>query len=252
MIMRKLFILSFLFAFGLNTFSQNSIEDTTKTIPYLSISYQFFLAGGDLAERYGPGNILGADFNVKMANNFELGLGGGYIFGNIVREDSLLHGMRTSSGEILDDNAIVAEVFFFQRGWKAGMTIAKIFPILGPNPNSGLKAGVGFGYNQQWIRIENQENMIPQLSDELKTYYDRKAGGFYIEEFIGYQLFSNKGFANFIGGFEFRQGFNSEMRSYNIDDMNAVSGNRVDLYYGIKISWNILFYKRMSTSYYIN
>lgn len=252
MSMRKILLPLFFIAFGLPSYGQNSIEDTTKTIPYLSISYQFFLAGGDLAERYGPGNILGLDFNVKLANNFELGLGGGYIFGNIIREDSLLHGMRTSTGEILDDNAIAAEVFFFQRGWKAGLNVAKIFPIWSPNSNSGLKAGLGFGYMQQWIRIENQENMIPQLTDELKTYYDRKAGGFYIEEFIGYQLFSNKGFANFIAGFEFRQSFNSELRTYNIDDMDLVSGNRTDLYYGIKISWNILFYKRMSTSYYIN
>ena len=64
--------------------------------------------------------------------------------------------------------------------------------------------------------------------------------------------YSNKGLANFTGGFEFRQGFNQPLRSYNIDDMDYVSGSRVDLYFGIKISWNILFYKRMSNSYYYN
>lgn len=235
-----------------SSFSQGSIEDTTKTLSYLSLSYEFFAPGGDLANRFGVGNLIGADFNVKFNNNFEFGFGGGYIFGNQVKQDSLLHAMRSSNGEILDDNAIYSEVFFFQRGWKVGLTFSKIFSALGHNPNSGLKVGLGVGYSQNWIRIENQENTIPQLSDEYKTYYDRKVGGIYLEEFVGYQFFSNKNFVNFIAGFEFRQGFNSNLRSYNIDDMAYVTGNSLDLYYGIKIAWNILFYKRASTGYYYN
>lgn len=249
----KLSSLFILFVFlSLRIFSQGSISDTTKTIPYLSFSYQFFVPGGDLADRFGVGNIIGGDFNVKLSNNFELGIGGAYIFGNIVNQDSLLHGMRTPNGDILDDNGVISEVFFFQRGWKVGATFSKIFSVLSPNPNSGIKIGIGLGYSQNWIRIENQENMIPQLSDEYKTYYDRKVGGLYLEQFIGYELFSNTGIANFIGGFEFRQGFNSQLRSYNIDEMATISGSSLDLYFGVKVAWNILMYKRNSTAYYYN
>lgn len=252
MIKKGSIIIALLFLTGF-AYSQSIEKDSSRTIPYLSISYQFFVPGGDLADRFGAGNIVGGDFNVKMENNFELGIGGGYIFGNQVSQDSLLYAMKTSSGEILDDNAVYADVFYHQRGWKVGISFSKIFPVLSPNYNSGIKVGVAAGYNQNWIRIEHKENTIPQLSDEFKTYYDRKAGGIYIEQFIGYQLFSNKGIANFLGGFEFRQAFNSPLRSYNIDDMAAVpSGNRVDLYFGVKVAWNIVFSKRISTGYYYN
>lgn len=245
-------ILIFIILFSVTSFSQGTIKDTTKTISYLSLSYQFFVPGGDLADRFGVGNSVSGAFNVKMESNFEIGVTGSYIFGDQVKQENLLHEMRTSDNQILDDNAKFSQVFFFQRGWSAGLTFSKIFDVWSPNPNSGIKVGLGLGYNQHLIRIENQENTIPQLSDELKKYYDRKVGGFYLEQFIGYQLFSSKGLANFTGGFEFRQGFNKPLRSYNIDDMAYVTGSRIDLYFGIKVSWNILFYKRMSTSYYYN
>ena len=250
--MNKAYILACSLLVSTFSFGQGSIADTAKTISYLSISYEFFVPGGDLAERFGVGNIIGADFNVKLESNFEIGIGGAYIFGNDVRQDSLLHGMRTESGDILDDFAKVSEVFFHQRGWKTGLTVAKIFPVLSPNPNSGIKLQLGAGYSQNWIRIEHQENTIPQLSDEYKPYYDRKVGGIYLEQFIGYELFSSKGIANFVAGFQFRQAFNSSLRSYNIDDMAYVSEKKNDYYFGFKIAWNILFYKRVSTSYYYN
>jgi len=240
------------FCLGSRTYSQFSIADTTVIIPYFSFSYQYSLPGGDLAERFGGVNSVGLDFNVKLENNIEVGVGGGYMFGDQVKVDSLLHGMRTSRGFILDDNGVIAEVFFFERGWNVGLTVSKIFSVLSPNPNSGIKVGLGTGYSQNWIRIENQENTIPQLSDEAKTYYDHKVGGIYIEEFIGYELFSNKGFANFIAGFNFRQAFNQQLRSYNIDQMDYVSGNSLDLYFGVKIAWNILLYKRNTNAYYYN
>ena len=224
-----------------------------RTIPYLSVSYQFFAPGGDLADRFGVGNIIGGDFNVKLENNLEFGVGGGFIFGNQVNDAAqMLHGMRTDNNQILDDNYKYAEVFFFQRGWKTGATLSYILPVLDVNEDSGLKLGLGLGYMEHWIRIEHQENMIPQLDGDYKSYYDRKSGGLYLEQFIGWTYFNEKGLANFHGGFEFRQGFNQELRSYNIDDMAPVSGSRVDLYMGVKIAWNILFAKRKADNYYYN
>lgn len=248
--LKRILLSSLLVAASIQFYGQGSISDTTKTIPYISISYQFYVPGGDLADRFGVGNIIEGEFIVKLRSNFEIGAGGAYIFGDQVKQKDMLHNMITSDGNILDDNIKNSEVFFFHRGWKTGISVAKIFPILSPNPNSGIKLDFGIGYNQHWIRIEHQENTIPQLSDEYKPYYDRKAGGLYLEQFIGYILFSNRGLANFTGGFEFRQGFNKELRSYNIDDMSYVEGSRMDLYFGVKVSWNILLYKRSATGYY--
>jgi hypothetical protein len=250
--LRKYLLFMILLFTGLRSYSQDTIPEATVTIPYLSFSYEFFVPGGDLADRFGVGNMVGADFYVKLKSNFEIGIGGSYIFGDQVKIDSLLHGMRTSDGEILDDNAIFSQVFFFQRGWSAGITFSKILPVLSPNINSGLKLGIGSGYSQNWVRIENQENTIPQLTDEYKTYYDHKVGGIYIEEFIGFEYFSKRGMANFLAGFEFRQAFNQQLRSYNIDQMKAVSGNSIDLYFGVKVAWNILLREREATGFFYN
>ena len=116
---RRFLLLSLItLLFFSNSNAQEEAEVEARLINYLSISYQFFAPGGDLADRFGVGNIIGADYNVKLENNFEFGIGGGFIFGNQVNNtEQMLHGMRTSNDQILDDNYKYAEVFFFQRGF---------------------------------------------------------------------------------------------------------------------------------------
>jgi len=250
--MLKKIILGLLLFSSLWGFSQGSLQETSVSIPYLSFSYGAYIPGGDLDERFGFTNFLGLSFNYKSPKNLVLGLGGGMFFGNDVREPNLLHAMRNQNGQILDDNAIESIVLFTQRGFAISVEIGKVVKIGNINPNTGLLFKLGLGYNQNKIRIENQENMIPQLSKEIKQFYDRQTGGFLLTEFIGYQFFSNKGLANFNAGFEFMQGFNSDLRSYNIDDQAATSEHYLNLYYGIKVGWSILFRKRDASSFYYN
>jgi len=195
---------------------------------------------------------LGASFTLKTAKNYTFGIGGAGYFGNDVKEQNLLREMRTDNGNILDDNAIISNVIFLERGFQVSGEFGKIFHIGKTNLNSGIHLNLGVGYNMHWIRIENKDNNIPQLSKDFKKYYDRRVAGLILKEYIGYQFFSNNGLANFSGGFEFMQGFNSSYRTYNIDDKAAVEDNRLDLYFGFKIGWSILFRKTMSTAYYID
>jgi len=235
-----------------NTSGQASVSDETVFIPYLTINYGLFMPGGDLADRFGLTNTFGAAFNIKTTKNYTFGISGAGYFGNDVKEQNMLLEMRTDNGDILDDNAIISEVFLLERGFQITGEFGRIFKIGKANPNSGIYLNLGVGYNMHWIRIENQENTIPQLTKEFKKYYDRRVAGFMLTQYLGYQYFSNKGIANFTAGFEFKQGFNSSYRTYNIDFKGPVSDDRLDLYFGFKVGWLILFRKTMSSAYYID
>jgi hypothetical protein len=252
MLKKLVFSIAIVFGLSQNILSQASISDNSVFISYLTINYGAFVPGGDLANRFGFTNYLGGSFTIKTENNMTYGISGAGYFGNDVRVPNLLHGMLNDKGNVLDDNAIVSTVLFLQRGYQITFEVGKIFHVGKVNPNSGIYLNLGLGYNSNWIRIENQKNTIPQLSKEAKKYYDRKVAGIMFTEYIGYQYFSNKGMANFTAGFEFMQGINSDFRTYNIDDKAAVDGNYLDLYFGIKVGWLILFRKTMSTAYYIN
>jgi len=246
-----LFVTAFL-SLSYNSIGQAAISETSIFIPYLTISYGLYSPGGDLADRFGLTNYFGGTFTIKTSNNMTYGVNGGMFFGNDVKVENLLHEMRTNNGDILDDNVKLSEVHFLERGFQITGQVGKIFHNGKTNPNSGIYLNLGLGYNSNWVRIENQENTIPQLSKENKKYYDRRVSGILFTEYIGYQLFSNKGLANFSAGLEFMEGFNSDFRTYNIDDKSEISNNYLDLYFGFRIGWSILFRKTMSTAYYIN
>lgn len=252
--LKKVFLfVAIILSLSNDSVSQSDIYETSIFIPYLTINYGLYSPGGDLADRFGLANYIGATFTIKTANKMTYGINGGMYFGNDVKnQDSLLHEMRTNNGDILDDNVKLSEVHFLERGFQITGQVGRIFHVGKTNPNSGIYLNLGLGYSSNWIRIENQENNIPQLSKETKKYYDRRVGGILLTEYIGYQYFSNKGLANFSAGLEFMQGFNSDFRTYNIDEKAEISNNYLDLYFGFRIGWSILFRKTMSTAYYID
>ena len=69
------------------------------------------------------------------------------------------------------------------------------------------------------IRIENEQNLIPQLQPEYLKYYDRFTLGGSIKEYVGYHHMSNNNLVNFSIGLECIQGFTRGMRDYQIDLM---------------------------------
>lgn len=245
-------VLILLIVMGLRgqSFSQISVADSAAFIPYFTLEYGGYTPGADLGDRFGYINFLGAAFAIKTHTNFTFGLQGGMQFGDRVKENNMLYGMRTSRGDILDDNAIISTVLFLNRGFQITGQVGKIWAVRSINPNTGFHLNLGLGYSSNWIRIENRKNTIPQLSEELKKYYDRRKHGLLFTQYIGFKYFSDQGLANFHAGFEFMQGFNSEFRTYNIDDKSVVSGSSLDLYFGFKVGWSIMFRKTLSTAYY--
>ena len=80
-----------------------------------------------------------------------------------------------------------------------------VFPVLSPNPNSGIIVSGGIGILQHKILIDFRDAQIPQLGEEYKKGYDRLSYGLALNQFVGYVFFGNKKLINFYAGVELTQ-----------------------------------------------
>lgn len=235
---------------SLCAFTQRSVKDSILTAPHLTIHYAYHLPSGDMGDRFGNSSALGVDFYVKTKKNLFLGGEGNFIFGDNVFEPGLLSNLVTENGEIIDQDGKISELKIQQRGWTVSLNAGKLFPIFGPNPNSGLLLRGGLGFMQHKIRIEHQVNTLPQLDGDYEKGYDRLTNGLMLTQFVGYYHMSNNRLANFVIGVESMQGFTQGRRDFNFDTQTVDDQPRFDMLAGIKIGWIIHFYARTGEEYY--
>ncbi|MBU2018078.1 MAG: hypothetical protein KJ941_00410, partial [Bacteroidetes bacterium] len=126
--------------------------------------------------------------------------------------------------------------------------------VLSPNGNSGIFVHGGLGYTAIKIRIETNDQVIPQLELNYRKGYDRLTNGLNIHQFVGYALMSNRGVLNFYGGFYFQQGFTRNARDIFFDrpDDPVSKEIRQDFQAGLRLGWFIPIYKRLPKEYYYN
>jgi hypothetical protein len=120
----------------------------------------------------------------------------------------------------------------------------KIIPVAGPNPNSGLMLKFGMGYLRHKIRIQTQENEVPQLQGDYLEGYDRLSAGPLAMLYVGYQHFGNRGRINFHVGWEMMAAFTEPLRAYNFDIQRADPDTRFDALNGIRAGWSLPIYKK--------
>lgn len=233
-------------------FSQSSLKDSSITHFMVSPGAAFHVPGGNLKDRFGFNSAIGISFEYKLKNQFSFGLDGSFIFGNRIHETSMLDGLRTSDGDIIDADGNIANILMFERGFTTTLNIGYLFTWKKPNPNSGIFIRMGFGFIQHKIRIEHQNNAIPMLEDDYLKGYDRMTNGFLVSEFIGYRYLSNMRLLNFFVGFEFMQGFTKNRRDYNFDLMGPDDTKRIDLLSGIRFGWILPIYKQAPQELYFN
>jgi hypothetical protein len=250
--MKKItFSLLFIFLF-LESFSQRNIGEENLSFPMIGAIAAYQFPGGDLTERFGSNFNVGCVFQWKFKNNWLVGVEGNFLFGDNVDENNILDKYKTPDGNIIDGSGQFGVVALSQRGFKVELKGGKIFPFIGPNPNSGMMTTIGFGYFQHKIRIETPGSPIPYLEEEYIKGYDRLCGGLSVTEFIGYINFSNKRLVNYYCGFEFTQGFTSNLREMNFDTGKTDTGSRLDLLFGIRLGWVFPLYKRTADKSYSN
>lgn len=230
--------------------AQKNIQDTT--IQFFAIGAQIggHMPFGDLGDRFGWGGLTGGTFMYKSPKNLTLEANVGFIFGNQVKEDTILRNLMTETGIFIGRDGNPVDVFLNERGFVGTVRVGKILPIIGPNPNCGLHLAAGVGMMQHKIRIEPEFDALPQLQGDYKKGYDRLTNGFALSQSIGYQHFGNYRFANFYVGLEFFEGFTRSRRSIDFDTMMPDTKDRMDILGTFVVRWYFPMYKRQASDYY--
>ncbi|MFT4662913.1 MAG: hypothetical protein ACI8XB_003206, partial [Patiriisocius sp.] len=196
--------------------AQSSIKDSIISMGIVSVNAGFQIPGGDLADRFGNSSSIGGAYEYKNQNNWTYSLEGGFIFGQKVKIPVAID-IRTSSGEILDDEGAFVDLLLLQRGFLINAAMAKTLPIIGPNPNSGLHLKLGVGLLQHKILLETRKNEVNVLEGDFRKGYDRLTNGLMLQQFVGYRHLSNNKRINFTVGFEVIEGFTQSRRDFNFD-----------------------------------
>ena len=235
-------------------FSQRNVKDSAIATPWIGVHYGGNFTAGDLADRYGYLNHLGIIAGYKTATNWYIGMESNFIFGNQVRVTGLLNDLIDSYGNVTDVNGDIARIFVLPRGLNINLSVGKVFPVLSPNNNSGIFVNGGLGYLIHHMRIETNDQVIPQLELNYRKGYDRLTSGVNLHQFIGYAFMANSGFYNFYGGFYAQEGFTKNLRTINLDEpeVPVSSKTRIDIQVGFRLGWMIPFYKRKPKDFYFN
>jgi hypothetical protein len=247
-------ILFSVFFIALTSWSQRNFRDSVIGTPWVAIHYGGNWTSGDLADRYGYFNHLGAMAGYKTKRNWVYGLDGNFMFGSKVRMTGVFDNLTDSYGNITDNNGDIGKVVVFSRGFNVNLMVGKVIPVLSPNENSGIYIHAGLGYLQHKMRIETNDQVVPSLELNYKKGYDRFTSGLNFHQFVGYAFLANQGIVNFYGGFYIQEGLTYNRRDVFFDrpDEPVPSGMMLDIQVGFKLGWFIPVYQRKPKDYYFD
>lgn len=242
--MRKFLFLYLIFT-SFYALSQSDFRSSINIQP----SYLVEIPGGDLAKRFGVNNKFEGKIEYLHKYNYAFYIKSGLRLGEKVNDD-VLATLRTSDGFVIGVNGFYADIFGRKRGIDIGLGIDKLIPVnFTKSETHHLRIGIAGMYMHHWIRLVDDSRSVPQIIDAYALLYDRYTAGFALEENIQFQYNVNKDNSSFLLGIQFAQGFTRDYRSNFIDALT----NRVDLYFGLKISYLLPLYHfgdREETIYY--
>lgn len=214
-----------------------SVSDSSITLNMFSFHVNGFIPGGDIAQRYGMNMGIGGSYMLKLKSNWLLYADFSYFSGNNLKEDEIFDEVRDSEGIFINIYGEVGAVTFYERGFYTGIGAGKIFPIIGPNENSGIMIRGSAGFLQYKTLIHQDGNDIPYLNDEYRKGYDRLSNGFGLSEFIGYVHLGSNDPVNFYAGFEFHQAWTKNRRDWDFYLREPENRSRMDFLFGIRFGW---------------
>ncbi len=201
----------------------------------------------DLSKRFGLSYSIGGNSIAKLKKNYAFGISGAFYTTNIVKEPNFLDNLRTNDGNIIAQNGEFAAINNSLSGINLSLVLGKLFPVIGPNPNSGLLFLLGPNFLRHKINIQVRENNVPELLRENRHSYDRLTVGYGIHSFIGYSQISNNRRINFIFGLEPIISFTQSVRGFNVDTEQIDNNRRVDGFFSVKTGWTIAIYEKRRT-----
>lgn len=235
----------------ISTTAQVNVRDSAIYTPLVYAGYGYYMLGGDIADMYGGSSTLGAGIGYKTKSNIYFGIEYNYLWGGKVKlGDEILKNILTSDGQLISQGGEYAIFQYMQRGHTMWMKAGKLFPVFSPNPNSGLIVNLGVGYIQHRMYISVQDNNALQVDGDYKKGYDRLHAGFGLTESIGYLFLGDSRIWNFYGALEFAQAWTKNQRDVDFDTRVKDDTQKLDLFFGFKLTWVIPLYRRAPTGYY--
>lgn len=195
-------------------------------------SFDLLFPTQDLNKRFGTISSIGLGVGYKTNRNVTFNGFYKTLFGNRVKQVDMLDNLRGSSGELIDANGNYASISYAMRGGNLGFKLGKIIRVE-KNANNGIWVQGGFSYLQHRIKIEYQNDVLPQLDNEMYKGYDRLSGGVGFLGSIGYHHITANNTISYFINFDF--GFNQtqNLRTYNYDTRSKDQVKRKDYYNGL-------------------
>ena len=247
--MRKIFVVGLLFWLNVG-FGQGSIRDSSLRMSLVSVHYSADFPGGNMADRFGWNSEVGIGYRFKTKGNYLFGIRGSYLFGNDVREVGIMSNITTPDGNLLGDNGQYGNVILYERGFDVMVDFGKLFPVMGPNPNSGIYVLGGVGFLEHKISIYDENKNVPQVDGVYAAGYDRMTNGLALSQSVGYMHLGNRHLMNFYIGFEMLEGFTENRRPVNFETGLKDNTKRFDILYGVTFGWILPLYKRAPNAFY--
>ncbi len=210
------------------------VKEPSRKGLVIGLNVGYDVPGVDMAKRFGNSFRLGPSLFWKTMSNWTFGAKADFIFGSRVREDSLLFNVSDKYGQFINNGGNRIGVGVFERGYMIGLQAGKILPIDNAQPNKGILVMTGAGFIQHKISVIDQDKTIPQLRGDYRKGYDRLTNGWYLEQFVGWNMFDKNGLINFHLGLNLTAGFTKGRRDYLYDVMRKDDASRVDLLFGIR------------------
>ena len=248
--MRKtIFLLVALSGFSWGSFGQN-IKDTSLLINMFSFDVSGHIPGGEIANRYGMNMGVGASYMLKLSSGWMLSAEFTYFSGNDFKQDSIFDAVKDEYGDFINIYGEIGEAAFYERGFYTGLRVGKLFPVIGPNPNSGLVVLVSGGVLQYKTLIHQDGKDIPYIIEDYYKGYDMLSNGFGMSQFIGYLHLDSHEPINFYVGLEFHQAWTKNRRDWNFNTMSKDNNLYHDYLFGIRFGWVFPVNKNTDDTFY--
>lgn len=225
-------------------------QEVGRHLDLVSVGGAVHLPLIDMGERFGTSGAVKVEYSHIFPSSLSIGIGGGPIFGETVKEDVLVL-LKTPENRILGLDGRYGLFELSERGFMAYIFASKLFPVIGPNQLSGLYLQLATGLIQHRIKITDLDNSIPQIQGEYEKGYDRLCNGISVHQFIAYQYMSNNRRINFRFGLDLNQGFTSNRRDFDFATQQKLEENRFDVLFGLRFDWIIPFYGKRSSDFFV-
>lgn len=232
-------------------FASKDYVDTAAPMIWLDAHFAYHFPLGDLRTMFKNNFAVGPGFTFKSASNWTVGFHFDYMFGANMRDSAFFNGtLANDQGIVIDGNGLVSQGGITAEGryWTVQADFGKIIPV-NRWKNSGIWLRLGAGYFSHRLRLDDFGNQYPQLEGNYAKGYDRRSGGFVLNQFVGYQFVRKNRMLNFYIGLEFHEMWTKPNRNYVFfegptDDMKAKFSGMI----GFKAGWNIPLYERKTTT----